>query len=155
VARLCAEIHRVGALLGELSVDEGLCACDLGPECIARSKMVVALGGQGVDGGVHFVGFGSFFGEGLLVGVGFDLENLDVFLFHALVLFGDVSNVISVGLFGYHTMNFCNVHAELIALLEDTLASCFYEVVEFDGEFGHAVAQLVEPKVDRGEGVCH
>lgn len=48
-------------------------------------------------------------------------------------------------------MNFCDVHAELVALFEDTLASGFYEVVELDGEFGHAVAELVEAKIDRGE----
>lgn len=52
-------------------------------------------------------------------------------------------------------MNFCNVHAELVALLKDSLASGFYEVVELHGKLGHAVAELVEAEVDRGEGVCH
>jgi hypothetical protein len=52
-------------------------------------------------------------------------------------------------------MNFCDVHAELIALFENSLAAGFYEVVELDGELCHAVAQLVEAEIDRGEGVSH
>ena len=52
-------------------------------------------------------------------------------------------------------MELSDIHAELVALLEDTLAPGFNEVVEFDGELCHAVAQLVEAKVDGGEGVGH
>lgn len=52
-------------------------------------------------------------------------------------------------------MDLRDVHAELVALFEDPLSSGFYEVVELYGELGHAVAQLVEAKVNRGEGVCH
>jgi hypothetical protein len=52
-------------------------------------------------------------------------------------------------------MDFCNIHAELVALLKDPLAPGFYEVVEFHGKLGHAVAELVEAEVDRGERVCH
>ncbi len=85
--RLGAQVHRIGALLRQLGIDEGLRVCDLRLERVAAGEVVVALGREGADGGVHLVFLGGFFGEGLLVGVGFDLEDLDVFLFHALVLY--------------------------------------------------------------------
>jgi hypothetical protein len=56
---------------------------------------------------------------------------------------------------GSCTVNFCNVHTKLIAFFKDPLAAGFYEVVELDGELGHAVAQLVESEVDRGERFGH
>lgn len=62
--------------------------------------MAVSLGSQGVDSCVHFVCFGGFFGKGLLVGVGFDLEDFDVFLFHSLILFGGVSGGIFMRISG-------------------------------------------------------
>lgn len=89
------------------------------------------------------------------MGVGFDMKDFDIFLFHALVLFWGVSGGHSLGLLGVSTVNLCNVHAKLVAFFEDPLAPGFYEVVELDGELGHAVAQLVEAEVDRGERVCH
>ena len=52
-------------------------------------------------------------------------------------------------------MNLRNVHTELVSLFQNPLASGFYEVIELDGELCHAVAQLVEAKIDRRERVCH
>ncbi len=56
---------------------------------------------------------------------------------------------------GYRTVDLGDVHAELVALFEHSLASSLYEVIELDCELGHAVAELVEAEVDRGEGVGH
>lgn len=53
------------------------------------------------------------------------------------------------------TLQFGNVHSELIALFEDALSPLLDEGVEFRAELGHAIAQLVEAEIDTGKRVCH
>ena len=46
------------------------------------------------------------------------------------------------------TMKLCNVYAELVALLEHAFTTLSNEVVESMGEPCHALAQVVEAKID-------
>lgn len=50
-------------------------------------------------------------------------------------------------------LELCDVETELIAFREDAFPAGLDEGVEFEGEFGHAVAEGVEVEVDLGEGV--
>lgn len=52
------------------------------------------------------------------------------------------------------TLKFSDIHAELVALLQDSLAALLDKCVEPGSELGHAVAQVVEAKVDVWQGVC-
>ncbi len=49
-----------------------------------------------------------------------------------------------------HTMKFCNVHAELIALFQHPSSSVFDKGVKSRSELVHATAQVVESEVDAG-----
>lgn len=46
------------------------------------------------------------------------------------------------------TLDFGNVHPELIALFKHTLTPLLDKGVELGREFGHAVAQIVETEID-------
>ncbi len=52
-------------------------------------------------------------------------------------------------------MQLGDVHAELIAFVEDALALALDEGVEANRELGHAVAQVLEAEVYRRERVGH
>ena len=54
-----------------------------------------------------------------------------------------------------HTLEFGHVDAKLIALFKNAFATSGDEIVEAVCEFSHPLAQLVEAKVDVGEGVGH
>lgn len=51
-------------------------------------------------------------------------------------------------------MELSNVHAELVALIENPLTTFFNEGIKSSGELCHAVAQVIEAKVDIGQLVC-
>jgi hypothetical protein len=53
------------------------------------------------------------------------------------------------------TFKLSDVHAEGIALFQHALAAALDKVVEALRELGHALAQVVEAEVDRGQGVGH
>lgn len=59
------------------------------------------------------------------------------------------------GVSGEHALQLYNIHSKLVSFFQHALATLLDKVVKFDGEFGHAVAQVVESKIDTGEGVCH
>ncbi len=46
------------------------------------------------------------------------------------------------------TLELGNIHAELVPLLQHSLAPLFNKGVELGGELGHAIAKVVEAKVD-------
>lgn len=48
------------------------------------------------------------------------------------------------------TMEFCDIHAELIALFQYSSASVFDESVESGSKLVHATTQIVESEVDAG-----
>lgn len=48
------------------------------------------------------------------------------------------------------TLKLCHVHPKLVPLLQHALAPLFNEGVELRCELGHAIAELVEAKVDAG-----
>jgi hypothetical protein len=50
-------------------------------------------------------------------------------------------------------LKLCNVHAELIALLQNALAALLDESIELGAKLGHAIAQLVEAEVGVGQRV--
>jgi hypothetical protein len=52
-------------------------------------------------------------------------------------------------------LQFGEINVELISLLQDLLPATLDEGVEFGGELGHAVAQVLEAEVDAGERVGH
>ena len=54
-----------------------------------------------------------------------------------------------------HTLDFGNVHAELIALLQHPLPPLLDKLIEALCELVHATAQVVEAEVYRGELVRH
>lgn len=51
------------------------------------------------------------------------------------------------------TLYFGNVQSKLIALFQHALSSLLDKGVEFGRKLGHAVAQIVKPKVDAWERV--
>lgn len=53
-----------------------------------------------------------------------------------------------------HTLKFGDIHAELVALFQHTLATLLDEGVEARAELGHAVSQVIEAEVDVGQSVC-
>lgn len=53
------------------------------------------------------------------------------------------------------TVEFCDVHAELIALFQHSPAPILDKCVESRCELVHAAAQVVEAEVDRGQLVRH
>lgn len=59
-----------------------------------------------------------------------------------------VSNALVKDDDGSHTMKFSNIHAELIALLQDTPTTVLDERIKARSELVHATAQVVEAKVD-------
>jgi hypothetical protein len=54
-----------------------------------------------------------------------------------------------------HTMKFCDVHAELVALFEYSSSSILDEGVKSRGELVHATAQVVKPEIDAGQLIGH
>lgn len=53
------------------------------------------------------------------------------------------------------TLDLRHVDAEMIALLENALATLLDEVVESLSKAGHAIAQIVETKLDTRQLVDH
>jgi hypothetical protein len=53
------------------------------------------------------------------------------------------------------TMKLCNIHAELVSLLQHSSTSVFDEGIEARCELVHATAQIFKTKVDAGQLVGH
>ena len=54
-----------------------------------------------------------------------------------------------------HTMQLGHVHAELVTLFKDAFTPLGDKVIESVGELGHALAELIETKVNTRESVGH
>tara|TARA_R110002060_G_scaffold33176_2_gene43905 strand:+ start:698 stop:904 length:207 start_codon:yes stop_codon:yes gene_type:complete len=55
--------------------------------------------------------------------------------------------IVSSGI-GVSTFELCDIHAKLVSLLQDTLATLLNESIELDSELCHAVAQFIEAEID-------
>lgn len=54
-----------------------------------------------------------------------------------------------------HTLELSEVYMELISFLQNLLPTTFDECVKFGGKLGHAIAQILEAKVNAGQRVGH
>jgi endonuclease IV len=53
------------------------------------------------------------------------------------------------------TFQFCHVHAERIALVEDSFPATLNEFIKPDCELRHTLSKVVESEVDAGKAVRH
>lgn len=120
--RLRLQPLHVRPLRREPRVDVRLRVGDLAPELVAVLQLLVALGRERGDRRAHLARLGLLLGDRLLVGVGFELEDFDVLLLHALVLcagkglacfsFSKLRGVRRI-----RTLKFSYAHVELVPLL--------------------------------------